>query len=176
LSWPPKAVGGALQLLGILLTLLGVAVVRSSLELAVNKAIEAKQGLDRWWALSQEGLGNWWAHRRGRPAAMRRFAADALQTTDAAVATAVRRARVDRETVSDREWLIHLDDRLYNLHELVDRAERSRSAERDELDRRFIAQRDELRAEIQRETRQGWQLIVAGLAWSAAGTIVGIFG
>jgi hypothetical protein len=69
----------------------------------------------------------------------------------------------------------HLDDRLYNLHELVDRTERRRSAERAELDRRFIGQRDQLRAEIQRETRQGWQLIVVGLLWSAIGTGLGIF-
>jgi len=39
----------------------------------------------------------------------------------------------------------------------------------------IVGMRTELRDEIQRETRQGWQLILAGLAWSAAGTIVGIW-
>jgi hypothetical protein len=37
------------------------------------------------------------------------------------------------------------------------------------------AQRDELRAEIVDSTRQGWQLILAGIALQIAGTTLGMF-
>jgi len=171
-SWRLQIVAGGLQLLGILLTALGVAVVWSWLERAADKAIETKDALDRRWALRRERLRNWWAHRRGRPAVMHRAAFDSFQVSDAATTSMVGRARVNRETVSDRQWLVHLDDRLYALHDLVDQAERRRSAE---LDLRLTAQQDELRAEIRRETRQGWELIVVGLFWSATGTGLGIF-
>jgi hypothetical protein len=171
-----KIAGGGVQLLGTALALLGVAVVRASFELAADKAVEAKLGLDRWWGLRRERLRNWWAHRRGRPAVTHRVAFDAATVSEATLVTTVQRYRVDRQTVSDRDWLVHLDDRLYSLHDVVDRAEESRIADRDEVLGRLGAQREELRAEIQRETRQGWQLIVAGLACSAVGTAVGMAG
>ena len=85
------------------------------------------------------------------------------------------RGRVDRETISNREWLAHLDDQVAGLFAHLTRVEERRAADRVELEQQLDAQRTGLRAEIKRETRHGWQLIVAGLAWSAAGTVVGIF-
>jgi hypothetical protein len=65
------------------------------------------------------------------------------------------RERVDRETITDREWLIYLDDHLTALWDGVGTgAKRSR----DEL----AAQEAELRAEIRTATRGGWQRVVAG--------------
>jgi len=78
--------------------------------------------------------------------------------------------------VSDRDWLTFLDDRVELIFELIDQAERNRGAQREDINERLAAQRHDLRGEIQRATREGWQLIVAGLAWSLAGTVIGIFG
>lgn len=175
-SWPAQVVANALQLLGIALTALGVAVVRSWLELARDKAIDAKHGLDRWSAIRREQLRRLWARLRKRPVLVHLHGLSVAQSSDAAVELTVQRRRVDRDTISDREWLAFLDNRGESILKLMDQAERNRSAERENLNRRLHAQRDQLRAEIRRETRQGWELIVAGLVWSAIGTAVGIFG
>jgi hypothetical protein len=155
--------------------LLGVAVVRSWLKVAADTTVEAKHGLDRWWAIGRERLRLWWLRRRGqtRPAYM---SGTARGTSSVSATLTVHRRRVDRDTISDREWLTFLDDRLESVFELMDLAEQNRDHERDDFNRRLAAQQRKLRAEIQRETRQGWQLIVAGLIWSGAGTVVGIFG
>jgi hypothetical protein len=172
-----KVAGGALQLLGIGLTVLGVAVVRSWLERAADKAVEAKYGLDRWWALRRTQVKDWWARRRGRPVAHSVNLSAHLSASGSLSATVTaQRRRVDRETVSDREWLAFLDDRVESVFEFMDQAERNRSTERDEVNRQLAAHRDEIRAEMLRETRQGWELIVAGLVCSAVGTAVGMAG
>jgi len=173
-SWPPQAVGGTLQLVGIILTLLGVEVVRSSLKLAQDKANEAKQGLDSLWASGREHVRTWWARRRQRPIAVE-LELHATATSDASLELTVQRRRVDRKTISDRDWLAFLDDRLESVFELMDQAEQNRGDERDDITRRLATQGRQLRGEIQRQTRQGWQLIVAGLVWSAVGTVFGIF-
>lgn len=178
LSWPTQAVANALQLLGITLTALGVAVVRSWLELVTDKATDAKHGIERWCALRRERLQRLWVRLHKRPivVSVHSLNLEATATVDAALELTVDRRRVDRDTVSEREWLAFLDDRVESIFELMDHAEQNRSAERENLNRRLSAQRNELRAEIHRETRQGWQLIVAGLAWSAVGTAIGIGG
>lgn len=113
---------------------------------------------------------------RGRPAVVHLQGLDAAASSEAAAVLTVHRRRVDRDTISDRQWLAFLDDRVEAIFELMDQAERNRGHERDDINRRIASQREELRAEIQRETRQGWELIVAGLLWSALGTAIGIFG
>ena len=177
-SWPTQAVANALQLLGIALTALGVAVVRSWLQLAADRATDAKHGLERWAALRGDELRRRWARLRKRRPVVSTVSLnlEATQTTDAALELTVDRPGVDRDTVSERDWLVFLDNRVNSLFELMDQAAHNRAADRDDVNRRLAAQRNELRAVIQRETRQGWQLIVAGLAWSAVGTAVGIFG
>lgn len=178
LSWPMQAVGNGLQLLGIALTALGVAIVRSWLQIAADRATDAKHGLERWAALRGDELRRRWARLRKRRPVVSTVSLnlEATQTTDAALELTIDRPGVDRDTVSERDWLAFLDNRVNSLFELMDQAEHSRAADRDDVSRRLAAQRNELRAEIQRETRQGWQLIVAGLAWSAVGTAIGIGG
>jgi hypothetical protein len=176
-----QTLAGLLQLLGLGLALFGVAVARSWLEIASDKAIDAKHGLDRWWAISREQLRSWWRRQRGRidatvfvpSAAASGFAPPPTPTGD--------RPRVNREAVSDREWLLFLDDRVEAIcdqveaiYKRLDESDTARRADRGQVRDQLAAQHDELRAEIQRETRQGWQIIVAGLFWSAAGTVVGI--
>ena len=128
-SWHLKIVASGLQLLGIGLTLLGVAVVRSWLERAADMTAEAKRGLDRLWAQSRERLRVWWSRRRGRPVVVHVTASDSVTVTDSATAT-VTRYRVDRQTVADRDWLVHLDDRVYGLVEQVDKLEQARNPSR----------------------------------------------
>jgi hypothetical protein len=168
-SWHLKIVAIGLQLLGIGLTLLGVAVVRSWLERAAHMTGEAKRGLDRLWAQSRERLRVWWSRRRGRPVVVHVSASDSATVTDSATAT-VTRYRVDRQTVADRDWLVHLDDRVYGLVEQLDKLEQARISEQAEWRQRLADQRDEMRDEMLAATRQGWELIVGGLVWSAVGT------
>lgn len=107
-----------LQLFGIILTLLGVEVVRSSLTLVQDKADEAKHGLDSLWALGRKRVRKWCAHRQQRPIAVE-LELHAAATSDASLELTVQRRRVDRKTVSDRDWLEFLDDRLESVFELI---------------------------------------------------------
>jgi hypothetical protein len=75
--------------------------------------------------------------------------------------------------VSDRDWLAHLDDRVESLRVLVDQGAAARSADRATFDKQLDSHRQELREEILRSTRDGWQLIAAGLVLSALGIIIG---
>jgi hypothetical protein len=57
----------------------------------------------------------------------------------------------------------------------MDTAEKRRYEEREEFGRRLGVQRDELRAEIRRETRNGWQLVAWGLGYTFVGVVIGAF-
>lgn len=164
LAWPISLVAGGLQVLGIVLAALGVDVVRSSLEHAANKTVEAKAGLDRW-SLRRQQLQRSQAGRHKTP--MTVTIGTAVDVDTAASITPVKtRGRVERERISDRDWLTFLDNRVDEIFAVLDQAEQRRSAERSEWNRRLGAQRDDLLA----TTRRGWQLIVGGLACSAVGT------
>lgn len=114
LSWPTRALANALQLLGIGLTALGVAVVRSWLQLAADKAVDAQHGLQRWSALRRDQLRRHWSRLRRRKAvvSVHSINLEAAQTTDAALELTVDRPGVDRDTVSERDWLAFLDNRV----------------------------------------------------------------
>jgi hypothetical protein len=163
-----KIVAGVVQLLGIALTLLGVAVVRASLERAADTAIAA---IARWAAQGREQL-----RRRGRPVTIAGSGTPTLASLSASGTGEVASGRVDRDAIPDRAWLAHLDDQVAGLWAHTRRAEENRAADRKELEECLAADHERLRGEIVRATHQGWELIVAGLAWSAVGTAVGIFG
>ena len=109
----------ALALVGILLTLLGIVVIRSWLKSLAEAAAEKRQGLARWLAHQRLRLRHWWTRKRGGSIEHRAHVGDVVTVTDSATVT-VGRGRVNREEVSDREWLEHLDDRLYWLIEQFD--------------------------------------------------------
>ncbi|MGH2946102.1 MAG: hypothetical protein ACRDPC_07580 [Solirubrobacteraceae bacterium] len=173
-SWPTKVAAGIVQLLGLWFAALGVAVVRAWLEAAADATIEVKRGLDRWWALRREQVRTWWIRKRGKtiPAVIR--AAPATASGSAGGTVTVGHPAVDRETISDRDWLGFVNDQVDVLRDRLNRAEKDRSLERREWDQRLAAQREQLRVEMLKATRQGWELIVAGLGCSALGALVGM--
>jgi hypothetical protein len=118
-----------------------------------------------------------WARltHRPRPAIIRAASAQARAGASASLTAEVTHHRVDRNTISDRDWLVYLDDRLESAFDLLDNAEQRRYKERQGLDRRLGIQRDELRAEIVRETRNGWQLVAWGLGYTFIGVVLGGF-
>ncbi len=156
-----KVAAGILQLLGIGLTLLGVAVVRSWLERATDTAVESKKGLGRWWALRRAQLGAWSIRESLRPPKLHRVSLTASMPYETTEELGGNRA--ERVGLSEREWLAALDSDIDAIHR------RLRSSTH-----QLAAQGDELRDEISRETRQGWKLIVAGLVCSAVGTALGM--
>jgi hypothetical protein len=103
------------------------------------------------------------------------LSAVARATAGANVKVEVQRPRVDRNTISDRDWLAYLDDHLASVFELLDATEKRRSGDREEFARRLGIQRHELRAEIVRETRNGWQLVAWGLGYTFIGAALGAF-
>lgn len=155
-----KIVAGVVQLLGIALTLLGVAVVRASLERAADTAIAA---IARWAAQLR---------RRGRPVTIAGSGTPTLASLSASGTGAS--GRVDHDAIPDRAWLAHLDDQVAGLWAHTRRADENRAADRKELEECLAADHERLRGEIVRATRQGWKLVVAGLICSAIGTLVGI--
>jgi hypothetical protein len=162
-SWRLQIVASGLQLLGILMTALGVAVVWSQVELAADKAIDAKHGLGRWYASSRHKARGWLARRRGRPSPTMRVGTT-WQSSYAIHDDLVRRP--PPETLEDeRARLEFLDAELDDVYARINAIQRD-----------IGGQGEQLRVEIRRETRQGWQLIVAGLWWSAVGTAIGIGG
>jgi hypothetical protein len=166
-----KIASTALQLFGLALSLFGVAVVRAWLERATDAAIEAKRGAARWWALRRTQLQHWWARRRGRPVTVNLTAAEMGLGTDS-LSIVVTRAQVDRATISDRDWLAQLDDHIESLFKRLDDSAAARRADREGWDRQLEAQRNEMRDEILKATRQGWQLIVTGIGFTAVGTVL----
>lgn len=173
-SWRLQVVANVLQLLGILLTALGVTVVWSLLELAADKAIEAKHGLDRWWALRRRNVANRWTRLRGRPVVVRAAGGIAAFSGGGATVT-IGHPEVNRDTISERDWLGFLNDQVDALRTRIHEAERARDAERRALDERLATQADELREDMFRMTQRGWRLILTGLLLSAVGTGLGIF-
>jgi len=171
-SWPLQTVAGALQVLGILLSAFGLDVVRTSLQRAADTAIAAKHGVARWAAQRREQLRRWWLRLRGRPVTI---ALSGTATFASVSASGTGEGRVDRDAISDRAWLAHLDDQVAGLWAQTTRAEENRAADRKELEECLAADHERLRGEIVRATRQGWELVVAGLICSAIGTFIGIW-
>lgn len=171
---PWQAVGGVLQVLGIALAAFGVDVVRTSLQRAADSVIAAKHGIARWGAMRREQLHHWWLRLRGRPVTIHR-SGSGTATASGSVSSKGVRGRLDRDAMSDREWLADLENQVADLWAHMTRAEDNRAADRAELDERLAADLERLRDEIVSATRQGWELVVAGLICSAIGTTVGIW-
>jgi hypothetical protein len=169
-----KVASGVLQLLGLSLTLLGVAVVRSWLKQAAGLANDVKQDLPRRWAQRRGQLRHWWARRRGHGVVLA-ATATSTATSSVIVSVTVTRTWPDRTTITERDWLAVLDDRVQALYEHLDQANERHAADSKEWDRRLQAQRDTLRAELVAATQDGWELIVLGVALSAVGTVLGIW-
>jgi hypothetical protein len=92
-----------LQVTLIVLTLVGIDVVRSWLHRPRDAATERKQGMARWWALRREQLRQLWARPRGRPET-RAVAGEASAAATASAAGVTRQER-NRTQMSDHERL-----------------------------------------------------------------------
>ena len=174
-SWRLQIVAGGLQLLGIAMTALGVAVVWSLLELAVDKTLQAKRQLDRSLAAGRQRLRLWWLRRRGKTTPAH-LAGSSAGVSGGGATLSVGHPSVDRETISERDWLVFLNDQVDILRAEL-RAAQTRHSQ--ELASRLAAQEDRLRSEMRDElraaTREGWELVLAGLAWLAIGTFLGMW-
>ena len=76
--------------------------------------------------------------------------------------------RVDRTTISDRDWLAHLDDVVFALRDLFDQSAKARADELVETRARIDRARDDVLA----ATRQGWEYAVVGGVLSVTGIII----
>jgi hypothetical protein len=175
------AVAGIYQGVGVAFTFLGLAAigdrVRRVKETAVVRVAKTRSGIGAWSARRRHQLAVVWAllTHKPRPAIIHAVTATARASASANLSVEVTHHRVDRNTISDRDWLAYLDDRLDSAFELMDKAEKRRYEERQEIFRQIGVQRDELRAEIRRETRNGWQLVAWGLGYTFIGVVLGAF-
>jgi hypothetical protein len=176
-TWPLQTVAAGLQALGVLLSLLGVGVVRGWIarthRAAVNALVATKGWIQRSWARRRGQLRHWSARKRGKttPAIIKAGTVSGSGGMAGTVTTG--HARVNRDAVTDREWLAWLDDRIELIFQRLDQGDKVRETVHEDLIRRLGRHRDELRAEIDHATQQGWELIVSGLAYSAIGTVLG---
>jgi hypothetical protein len=176
-TWPLQTVAAALQSLGVVLSLFGVGVVRGWIARMYRATVDAlaatKRRLQRSWARRREQLRRWWARKRGKtiPAIIKAGTVSGSGGMAGTVTTG--HARVNRDAVTELEWLAWLDDRVELIFQRLDQGDEARNAVHEDLIRRLDRQRHELRAEMDHATQQGWELIVTGLAYSAIGTILG---
>lgn len=167
-SWPLKVAGGGLQVLGIMLAGLGVNVVRSWLKVLAEKTK----------ALAEKA--------KDLAETTRRVLTQVVESLRLAGIT---RPHGDAHGVIDASQLGEDDEHtpegamLRDLNEAVDCLRRDLQtvisqlkAERIEWEERLVEQREQLGAGMETALRQGWPLILAGLAYSAIGTVVGMFG
>ena len=180
--WHLQTVAAIYQGLGVALTTLGLAAIgdriRGAVEATTAAFASARSGVGAWGARRREQLAVLWArltHRPRRSAIIPVASAQGRGEVSGSLTVQVTHHRVDRNTISVRDWLVDLDDRLESVLDLLGTAEQRRYEERQEFDRRLGIQRDELRAEIVRETRNGWQIVVWGLGYTFIGVVLGGF-
>jgi hypothetical protein len=172
-SLPLKVTGGGLQLLGIMLAGLGVNVVRSWLtqlpetakqltEAAKDKFAELLDGIAELWTVASTTFGGPVIITRGETEGDEAEGDEEISDHDLLVALTQEVNRVRHNVESVRHDVENLSDRL--------------KAERILWEHELLTQREQLQATMTAATRQGWQLILAGLAFSAVGTFVGMFG
>ena len=175
--WSTKAISVGYQVIGSLLALLGVAVIADLLQAAADrlatttKRIRAVVAL--WWGQRRERIQRWWARVRGRPRpiVVQIGVAEELDIADS-VSVTLTRHRVDRDTISDRDWLIHLDDRVETIMVLLEQGEQRRATGLADIDQRLGLQHAALTAEIVEARRAGWQLVAGGLLCSLVGAFL----
>ena len=176
-----QSVAAIYQAVGVLLTALGLAAIGDRIRRARDTTAAAiaktRSGLGTWSAQRREQLALAWARltRRPRSVTIRAASAQARVGGSATLSVEVKHHRVDRDTISDRDWLAYLDDRLESVFVLMDAAAKRNYDDREDFDRRLGIQRDELRDEIIRETRNGWQLVAWGLGYTFIGVVLGAF-
>jgi hypothetical protein len=181
-----KVISAGYQVLGAILAALGVGVISDWLARTAatveTKAIAARRAagrrLSRWWEQRREQFQAWWARVRGRPrpafiklgTATARSGATANLTVEHQPAP-----RPDPSTISDREWLIRLEQDVVALLGAARQAEQARSAQEAKFQRSLRDQADDLRREIFQASRTGWPLVVAGLFFAGFGAALGAF-
>ena len=171
-----KVASAVLQLLGLGLALAGVAAVRSWLSWTAQAADEVKQDLTWRWARRRAQFRARWARCRGQGVVYSKSGAGTARASGAgAVSVAVTRKGPDLATISDREWLVLLDDQVEALYGHANQVNVRHAAYRKEWDRLLAAERDEFRRELLDATQGGWKLVVWGAALTAAGTVLGIW-
>src|SRR5207248_1893299 len=113
-GWPLRTVSALFQGFGVLLTMLGLAAIGDRLRHTAEQTAVALAGTRRraaWWReRRREQLAAWWARirRRPRPAIIHAATATATASASGNLTVSVQRNRVDRSTVSDRDWLAFL--------------------------------------------------------------------
>jgi hypothetical protein len=173
LSWPLAKVGNGFQLLGVTIAALGVPVIPPFLG-RVESAIEHGVAVARrWLAHRRAALQAWWDRLRRRT---RVVAASGGVTTGGAVSGSVttERGKVDRETISERDWLAFLNDEIDALWVSLRQLRKDRAADWEEFERRLATEGEDLRAHTIAVTRRGWQFILAGVACSWFGTLLAL--
>lgn len=172
-AWPWPKVGIALQCLGIMLAALGVPIIDPALRVIEARARRFGRTLRTWATTARERLRVRWARLRGRPVSYSKSGSSAVSVSASADLT-VTYARVDRATVSDRDWLVHLDDRVYAQMDAMKGMEERLQQEVARLHRQLAEQRDDLQQQTIAITREGWEFILGGVILSFVGTALGL--
>jgi hypothetical protein len=129
-TWPLQTVATGLQVLGVGLTLLGVGVVRGWIarthRATINALAAAKGRMRRSWARRREQLRRWWARKRGKTIPSIVKAGSSSMSGGGNGTLTVEHARINRDVVTDREWLAWLDDRVDLILRRLDEGDKAR--------------------------------------------------
>jgi hypothetical protein len=168
-KWPTEKVGNAYQLLGLGFAALALPVLSPWLAIVEREAVEAKDATNRWLAMRRHGLRVWWARVRHKavPAIIKFGGASSM--TGGGGAVTVGHRGVDRQTVSERDWLGFLNDELDNLRAQIRALQVGRSEDRTHLEDQLDSLRHELQRHMLAVTREGWRYVATGAGVTAFG-------
>jgi hypothetical protein len=174
-DWPIGRLGNAYQLVGVLFAALALPVLSPWLATVEVHIGEAKRAMQRWTVQRREQLRVLWARLRRKPIPPITREGAASSTLGAVRTHSVGYADVDRESISEREWLAFLHGQLDTLKERVRELEAGRTADRKAIDSKLGALRAELQQHTLAVTREGWNYVATGATITALGIALTLF-
>lgn len=169
-DWPIGRLGNAYQLFGLLFAALAIPVLSPGLAWMEARISDGKAALKRWIRKRKEQIKRLWARivRNERTAALSGTASARVSMSGT---LSIKSPSVDRETISERDWLAFLNDQLDAIREQVRELQSGRLDDRNEVNQKLEALRVELQEHTLAVTQDGWAYVATG-AWL---TGLGIF-
>jgi hypothetical protein len=170
-GWPLDKTGNTFQLLGLLTASLGVPIMDPTLARTEAALSRTNHAARKWLSEQRARVARLWGRLRGRPHAVD-LAATVTSGATLHAEVSVGRRSIDRDTISDRDWLGFLSDEVDAMWKRTRALEQTRTEDLAALHRRIGELDDTLRTHALSITREGWQYILSGAGLTALGIML----